>query len=36
MPIVIADNPLYSVVHGSGMCLENFDVLKGMGATQGL
>ncbi len=28
MPIVIADNPLYSVVHGSGQCLENFDVLK--------
>ena len=30
MPIVIADNPLYSVVHGSGQCLENFDVLKGV------
>ena len=28
MPIVIADNPLLSVVHGSGQCLENFDVLK--------
>ena len=28
MPIVIAPNPLYSVVHGSGQCLENFDVLK--------
>src|SRR3954463_16807923 len=28
MPIVIADNPLFSVVHGSGQCLENFDVLK--------
>src|SRR6476661_2379671 len=28
MPIVIAENPLYSVVHGSGQCLENFDVLK--------
>ena len=28
MPIVIADNPLLSVVHGSGICLENFDVLK--------
>ena len=23
-------NPLYSVVHGSGQCLENFDVLKGV------
>ena len=22
------DNPLFSVVHGSGQCLENFDVLK--------
>ena len=28
MPIVVADNPLFSVVHGSGQCLENFDVLK--------
>jgi rod shape-determining protein MreB and related proteins len=28
MPIIIADNPLFSVVHGSGQCLENFDVLK--------
>ena len=28
MPILVADNPLYSVVHGSGQCLENFDVLK--------
>jgi rod shape-determining protein MreB len=28
MPIVIANNPLFSVVHGSGQCLENFDVLK--------
>ena len=36
MPIVIADNPLYSVVHGSGMYLENFEVLKGMSATQEL
>ena len=36
MPIVIADNPLYSVVHGSGLYLENFKVLKGMGATQEL
>jgi len=30
MPIVIAANPLYSVVQGSGQCLENFDVLKGV------
>src|SRR6266478_1121059 len=29
MPLVIAANPLYSVVQGSGQCLENFDVLKG-------
>ena len=36
MPIVIADNPLYSVVHGSGKCLENFEVLKGLSATQEL
>jgi rod shape-determining protein MreB len=36
MPIIIADNPLHSVVNGSGMYLENFKVLKGMGATQGL
>jgi len=28
MPIHIADNPLYSVVHGSGQCLEEFDALK--------
>src|SRR4249919_2776355 len=28
MPIVIAENPLTSVVYGSGQCLENFDVLK--------
>jgi rod shape-determining protein MreB and related proteins len=28
MPIVIADNPLYSVAHGSGQCLEEFDALK--------
>ena len=32
----IADNPLFSVVHGSGLYLENFKVLKGMGATQEL
>jgi rod shape-determining protein MreB len=36
MPIIIADDPLHSVVHGSGMYLENFKVLKGMGATQEL
>jgi rod shape-determining protein MreB len=30
MPIVFAKNPLYSVVQGSGQCLENFDVLKGV------
>ena len=30
MPIIIAKNPLYSVVQGSGQCLENFDVLKGV------
>jgi rod shape-determining protein MreB len=28
MPIVIADNPLFSVAHGSGQCLEEFDALK--------
>ncbi len=28
MPIVIAKNPLFSVVVGSGQCLEEFDVLK--------
>jgi rod shape-determining protein MreB len=28
MPIIIADNPLHSVVIGSGMCLEEFDALK--------
>jgi rod shape-determining protein MreB len=36
MPIIIADNPLHSVVNGSGLYLENFKVLKGMGATQEL
>jgi rod shape-determining protein MreB len=30
MPLQIAGNPLYSVVQGSGQCLENFDVLKGV------
>ena len=28
MPVFIADNPLFSVVLGSGQCLEQFDVLK--------
>jgi rod shape-determining protein MreB len=28
MPIVVAPNPLYSVVIGSGQCLEEFDALK--------
>jgi rod shape-determining protein MreB len=30
MPIVIADNPLLSVAVGSGQCLEEFEVLKGV------
>jgi rod shape-determining protein MreB len=30
MPIVIANNPLHSVVIGSGRCLEDIDVLKGV------
>ena len=30
MPIVIADNPLHSVAIGSGQCLEEFEVLKGV------
>jgi len=28
MPVFMADNPLLSVVLGSGQCLEQFDVLK--------
>ena len=28
MPIVVADNPLHSVVIGGGQCLEEFEVLK--------
>ncbi|MGH8978951.1 MAG: rod shape-determining protein, partial [Acidimicrobiia bacterium] len=36
MPIIIADNPLHSVVHGSGTYLENFKVLKGMGGSREL
>jgi rod shape-determining protein MreB len=30
MPITIADNPLQSVVMGSGQCLEEFEALKGV------
>jgi rod shape-determining protein MreB len=30
MPIVIANNPLHSVAIGSGRCLEDIDVLKGV------
>ena len=30
MPIVVADNPLHSVAIGSGQCLEEFEVLKGV------
>jgi rod shape-determining protein MreB len=30
MPVYIAANPLYAVAIGSGQCLENFDVLKGV------
>jgi rod shape-determining protein MreB and related proteins len=33
MPIVVADNPLYAVAIGSGLCLENRKVLKGVLAT---
>jgi rod shape-determining protein MreB len=36
MPIIVAENPLFSVVQGSGMYLENFKVLKGMGGAQEL
>ena len=28
MPIIVADSPLFSVVHGAGQCLEEFDALK--------
>jgi rod shape-determining protein MreB len=28
MPVRVADNPLYSVVLGSGYCLEQFDMLR--------
>jgi rod shape-determining protein MreB len=28
MPVHRAKHPLYSVVLGSGQCLENFDVLQ--------
>ena len=30
MPVRRAKHPLFSVVLGSGQCLENFDVLKGV------
>ena len=30
MPIVIAQNPLHAVAIGSGQCLEEFEVLKGV------
>ena len=33
MPIVVAENPLYSVAIGSGLCLENRKVLQGVLAT---
>jgi rod shape-determining protein MreB and related proteins len=36
MPIIVAENPLFSVVQGSGMYLENFKVLKGMAGAQEL
>jgi rod shape-determining protein MreB len=35
MPIVIANNPLHSVAIGSGRCLEDIDVLKGVLMTSG-
>jgi len=28
MPVRVADNPLYSVVHGAGRCVENIEMLK--------
>ena len=28
MPVRVSKNPLYSVVLGSGYCLEQFDVLR--------
>ena len=30
MPIRIAKNPLFSVVNGSGQCLEEFEALKNL------
>jgi rod shape-determining protein MreB and related proteins len=30
MPVIVAKNPLYAVAIGSGLCLENFDQLKGL------
>jgi rod shape-determining protein MreB len=28
MPVRVADDPLYSVVHGAGRCVENIEMLK--------
>ena len=28
MPVVVAQDPLYAVVNGAGMCVENLDMLK--------
>lgn len=30
MPIVVAENPLHTVVAGSGQCVEQFEALKGL------
>ena len=30
MPVYVAKNPLYAVAIGSGLCLENYDQLKGL------
>lgn len=30
MPVVIAENPLHTVVAGSGQCVEQFEALRGM------
>lgn len=35
MPIVISENPLYSVVVGSGQCLEEFEALRAVLVTSG-
>ena len=29
-PVVVAENPLHTVVAGSGQCIENFEALKGI------